>query len=554
MSPKRKVRASELATTRNSNSQWRYLILLIIVGGLFLYFMIKWTSNKEYDRFAAAKQYSEYYKDFFVEKPLTYTVFEENRLVIRATNLGSDFWDQEFPAMIRQSENEVNEILSVAKLINETHPQNGETVKEEQNLSSFPALYGLLETGKKMSEISYYNLAAGEISEFWERQYRNFKKKSTAYAKAEVVLNYLFDNPMLSPSEIQNRKKLLDTLTKEKTDSASSVDDLAKQIYALSDKTFANMLKDALSKPASISENEKKALLLNILAHMKVHSAIDKTPDLESVKEFIPYADPNKIELNTEKKSVKILSPNVSIDVSFFREALFLKLLHEKLPKVKFNYLIYLGDRHGMWKLPKEYIRWSVSIDDPFSVTDKIRGAVKLMPEEGYFVITRRNENMIMTRLEDLSEKIRKDLDAIKEYDAKNAYLIQLRKDYPDKTYFFDPIKKTMFRKYDTPVDWRTAASVENNLAAFVIDEEDPVRARMLSYSLFISDDAQITDHEKGFSDTIFAVLKNDSTVFVPQKFKELFMTSEEVKEARIKAGYKARGLNPDGTVPAKKK
>ena len=554
MSPKRKVRASELATTRNSNSQWRYLILLIIVGGLFLYFMIKWTSNKEYDRFAAAKQYSEYYKDFFVEKPLTYTVFEENRLVIRATNLGSDFWDQEFPAMIRQSENEVNEILSVAKLINETHPQNGETVKEEQNLSSFPALYGLLETGKKMSEISYYNLAAGEISEFWERQYRNFKKKSTAYAKAEVVLNYLFDNPMLSPSEIQNRKKLLDTLTKEKTDSASSVDDLAKQIYALSDKTFANMLKDALSKPASISENEKKALLLNILAHMKVHSAIDKTPDLESVKEFIPYADPNKIELNAEKKSVKILSPNVSIDVSFFREALFLKLLHEKLPKVKFNYLIYLGDRHGMWKLPKEYIRWSVSIDDPFSVTDKIRGAVKLMPEEGYFVITRRNENMIMTRLEDLSEKIRKDLDSIKEYDAKNAYLVQLRKDYPDKTYFFDPIKKTMFRKYDTPVDWRTAASVENNLAAFVIDEEDPVRARMLSYSLFISDGAQITDHEKGFSDTIFAVLKNDSTVFVPQKFKELFMTPEDVREARIKAGYKARGLNPDGTVPAKKK
>ena len=554
MSPKRKVRASELATTRNSNSHWRYLILLIIVGGLFLYFMIKWSSDKEYDRFASAKQYSEYYKDFFVENPLTYTVFEENRLVIRATNLGSDFWNQEFPAMIRQSENEVNEMLSVAKLINENHQQNGESVKEEQNLSSFPALYELLETGRKMSAISYYNLASGEISEFWERQYRNFKKKSTAYAKAEVVLNYLFDNPMLSPSEIQNRKKLLDTLTKEKTDSASSVEELAKQIYALSDKTFANMLKNALEKPTSISENEKKALLLNILAHIKVHSTIEKTPDFESVKAFIPYADPNKIELNAEKKSVKILSPNVSIDVSFFREALFLKQLHEKLPKVKFNYLIFLGDRHGMWKLPKEYIRWSVSIDDPFSVTDKIRGAVKLMPEEGYFVITRRNENMIMTRLEDLSEKIRKDLDSIKEYDAKNAYLIQLRKDYPDKIYFFDPIKKTMFRKYDMPVDWRTAAQVENNLAALVIDEEDPVRARMLSYSLFISDDARITDHEKGFPETVFAVLKSDSTVFVPQKFKELFMTPEDVKEAKIKADYKARGLNPDGTVPTRKK
>ena len=67
MSPKRKVRASELAG-RNGNSHWRYLILLIIVGGLFLYFMIKWTGDKDYDRFAAAKQYSDYYKDFFVVK------------------------------------------------------------------------------------------------------------------------------------------------------------------------------------------------------------------------------------------------------------------------------------------------------------------------------------------------------------------------------------------------------------------------------------------------------------------------------------------------------
>ena len=554
MSPKRKVRASELAANRNSNSHWRYLFLLIVVGGLFLYFMVKWSGDENYDRFAAAKQYSEYYKDFFVEKPLTYTVFEESRLVIRATNLGSDFWNKEFYAMIRQSENEVNEMLNVAKLINETHSQNGEPVKEEQNLSSFPALYDLLETGRKMSEISYYNIASGEISEFWERQYRNYKRKSTAYAKAEVVLNYLFDNPMLSPSEIQNRKKLLATLTKEKTDSASSVDELAKQIYALSDKTFANMLKNALAKPSSISENEKKALLLNILGHIKIHSTIDEAPKFENAKAFVPYADPKKIELNSEKKSVRILSQNVSVDVNFFREALFLKQLREKLPKVKFNYLIYLGDRHGMWKLPKEYVRWSVSVDDPFSVTDKVRGAIKLMPEEGYFVITRRNENVIMARMEELSEKIRKDLDSIKEYDAKNAYLIQLKKNYPDKLYFFDPIKKTMFRKYDTPVDWRTAEQVENNLAAFVIDEEDPVRARMLSYSLFISDDARVSDHEKGFPDTIFAVLKSDSSVFVPAKYKDLFMTPEEIKEAKIKADYKVRGLNPDGTVPARKK
>ena len=553
MSPKRKVHASELAANRNRNSHWRYLILLIVVGGLFLYFMVKWSSDKDYDRFALAKQYSEYYKDFFVETPLTYTVFEESKLVIRATNLGSEFWNKDFYAMIRQSENEVNEMLSVAKLINETHSVNGKSEKEEQNLSSFPTLYDLLETGLELSETSYYNIAAGEISEFWDRQYRNFKKKSTAYAKAGTVVNYLFDNPVLSPSEIQNRKKLLDSLTKEKTDSASSVEDLANQIYALADKNFNSMLKNALSKPSSISENEKKALLINILAHIKIHSSIDKTPDFENARAFIPYADPKKIELDANKKSVRILSPNVSIDLNFFKEALFLKKLKEKLPKIKFNYLIYLGDRHGMWKLPKEYVRWSVSIDDPFSVTDKVRGAIKLMPEEGYFVVTRKNENMIMVRLDELSEKIRSELDSIQEYEKKNSYLTQLKKDYSDKKYFFDPIKKTMFRKYDTPVDWRTASQAENNLAALVIDEKDPVRARMLSYSLFISDAERISDHEKGFPNTIFAVLKSDSTVFVPQKYKELFMTPEEIKEAKIKADYKARGLNPDGSVPKKK-
>ncbi|MBP5202665.1 hypothetical protein J6Z39_02360 [bacterium] len=550
---RRKVRSADLAKRNRNNSHIRYLLLLIAVGGFVLYFMVKWSGNDNYDRFEIARKYSEYYKDFFVETPLNYTIFDNTKLVIRATNLGSKFWNEEFYGMLRQSENEVNEILSVAKLINEAGPNSSETTKTEQNLSSFPVLYDLLETGKKMSSISYYNLAAGEISEFWERQYRNYQKRANAYAKAEMVLNYLFDNPMLSPSEIQNKKKLLASLTREKAESKSTIDELSKEIYSLADKAFASQLKEALSKPSSLLEDEKKALLMNILGHLKNHTTNFSVPKVENAKLFIPYANPDKIELNSEKKSVKILSQNISVDITFFKEALFMKLLQAKLPKENFNYLIFIGDRHGMWHLPKQYIRWSVSIDNPYAVTEKARGAVKLLPEDGYFVITRKNENLLMVRLDDITSQIQSKFNGLADEAEKSKYMMEIKQKYSDTKYFFDPIKKVLFQRFDTPVDWRTASQVENNLAALVIDETDPMRARMLSYSLFISDEEGLKEHEKGFPDTIFAVLKSDDTVFVPQQHKDLFMTVEDIKDAKIKADYKARGLNPDGSIPEKK-
>lgn len=550
---RRKVRSADLAKRNRNNSHIRYLLLLIAVGGFVLYFMVKWSGNDNYDRFEIARKYSEYYKDFFVETPLNYTIFDNTKLVIRATNLGSKFWNEEFYGMLRQSENEVNEILSVAKLINEAGPNSSETTKTEQNLSSFPVLYDLLETGKKMSSISYYNLAAGEISEFWERQYRNYQKRANAYAKAEMVLNYLFDNPMLSPSEIQNKKKLLASLTREKAESKSTIDELSKEIYSLADKAFASQLKEALSKPSSLLEDEKKALLMNILGHLKNHTTNFSVPKVENAKLFIPYANPDKIELNSEKKSVKILSQNISVDITFFKEALFMKLLQAKLPKENFNYLIFIGDRHGMWHLPKQYIRWSVSIDNPYAVTEKARGAVKLLPEDGYFVITRKNENLLMVRLDDITSQIQSKFNGLADEAEKSKYMMEIKQKYSDTKYFFDPIKKVLFQRFDTPVDWRTASQVENNLAALVIDETDPMRARMLSYSLFISDEEGLKEHEKGFPDTIFAVLKSDDTVFVPQHHKDLFMTVEDIKDVKIKADYKARGLNPDGSIPEKK-
>jgi hypothetical protein len=158
-----------------------------------------------------------------------------------------------------------------------------------------------------------------------------------------------------------------------------------------------------------------------------------------------------------------------------------------------------------------------------------------------------------MVRLDDITSQIQSKFNGLADEAEKSKYMMEIKQKYSDTKYFFDPIKKVLFQRFDTPVDWRTASQVENNLAALVIDETDPMRARMLSYSLFISDEEGLKEHEKGFPDTIFAVLKSDDTVFVPQHHKDLFMTVEDIKDAKIKADYKARGLNPDGSIPEKK-
>ncbi|HSW59169.1 MAG TPA: hypothetical protein VLJ60_00105 [bacterium] len=530
----------------------KHLVLLVIAGGSLLFFMTKWSGEGDYDRFQKAREYSEYYKEFFVELPLNYKVFDDMPLVIRATNRGSDFWNREFYGMIRQSENEVNEILSVAKLINETHNDGGNALKYEQNLSSFPALFELFTDGTDLSGRTLFNLACGEIFEFWERETRNYKRKTAAYAKAETVAGYLFDNPSLAPVEIQNRKSLLDNLTKEKAEANVSKDEVIKKIRSYADESFAKFLDNALKRPSSLTDAEQLALLISVLKHIKMHSETSVLPRIENLKSFIPYAKVENIQIDEVKKSVRITNPNTSVPVSFFREALFMKKLKEKLPKENFHYLIFIGDRHGMWSLPEKFMRWSVSIDDPYAVTNKARGAVKLMAEEGFFVVTRKNEELILLKMDDLSAKIKKDIVEMTDGESRNRYMTGLRKDYPSRKYLFDPVKINVFERYDTPVDWRSGASVEKNLSALVIDS-DPVKARMLSYSLFISDMDDVKRFESEFPSTVFSVLKYDDTLYVPEKLIENFMTLEDIEKAKLLFEYRSKGLNPDGSVPEKK-
>jgi len=283
-----------------------------------------------------------------------------------------------------------------------------------------------------------------------------------------------------------------------------------------------------------------------------MHSETAVLPKMENLKSFIPYAKVENIQIDEVKKSVRITNPNTSVPVSFFKEALFMKKLREKLPKENFHYLIFVGDRHGMWRLPEKFMRWSVSIDDPYAVTNKARGAIKLMAEEGFFVVTRKNEELILLKMDDLSARIKKDIAEMTDSESRNSYMAGLRKEHPSRKYLFDPVKINVFQRFDTPVDWRNGSSVEKNLSALVIDS-DPVKARMLSYSLFVSDMDDVKKFETEFPSTVFSVLRYDDTVYVPDKLKENFMTLEDIEKAKLQFEYRSKGLNPDGSVPEKK-
>jgi hypothetical protein len=451
MSPRRKVRTSELSSSSKEKSQWSFVILFILVGGFFLFYMFKWQQDDDYDRFEKAKQYAEYHKEFFVEKPVTFKVLDDMTLMIRSKNLGSDFWSNEFPSMLKKTELEVKEILDYSKYLNERDPDD-RLKKKEIDLSSHPEILDILKTGINVSEKSLFNIASGEIFDFWDIAVR--------------------------------RKKL---------------------------------------------------------------------PDFKNLKEFIPFADPARIEIDEEKMSVRINSVNTGIKFDFFKEALFLKKLKEKLPGDDFHYIIFLGDRHGMWFLPEKFVRWTVSIDNPYALKNKARGALKLMPEEGFFVVTRSFEERFTMEMTDVSEKIQGEIKTLSQSEEKRDYLEKLREQYPAPQYIFNPVNSTMNKNYDLPVDWRTGMPAEANFLAMVIDS-DPVKARMLSYSLYISNDSEIKEFMENWNKTVFSVLKNDDTTFVPEKFKDLFLTNEEIERLKFEYENKRRGLNPDGSVPEDKK
>ncbi len=383
------------------------LFILIAAFIMFLFFR-QYGAFEGGDRMAGAKQYADSMKDFFVAEPVKYKVYDIP-LVIRSQDLGSEFYGKTFPSFIRAAQDETDKLLAFEEILNRKDDKGEHRALD---LSGEPRLFALLKQAKEHSEKSLYNLASGDIFDFWDiavRRYENWKKaKEQHFAITQ---------------ELRTRKT-------ELTD----------------------------------EEKKKKE---GDLAHLEVIIAKDRfLPDMKSLKDFIPYAKPSAIEIDEQNKTVRIASANVRIRLKFFREALFLDNLRAKLPQTM-KYLIYYGDRHGMWSLPKEYVRWTISVDDPqILIGDRSLGAVKLVEETGSWAVARINEDVV----------------------AQEG------------------------RFYPMPIDWRTGLPTKHNLAALTI-ASDAVTARMFAYALFIAAPEERAAFEKDFPQVPYVLVARQDVV-----------------------------------------
>jgi len=302
---------------------------------------------------------------------------------------------------------------------------------------------------------------------FWTKEF----KQMITDAEAET-------NRIIAYESILNQSKEIRSLDLNAAADVKEIVDAGVSLYNISNYNIAagtifNLWVDESGEfKFSVREDEKG-----------VKTKTYVFPDESKALALSEFVDKNVIAVDGGIISVK--SRNAEIDLSYLKEAIFLEKLKKKMP-ADMRYILYLGNRHGMWKLPKQYIRWTVSIDNPYAVIDKQRAALKLLDDEGFFVISRRSEKYI-----EIGDK-----------------------------------------RYEFPIDWRNGRA-PSNLSALVVDKS-AVKARMLSYSLLISDNSDVAAFEKNFPQTPFLVLKSDDTVYVSPKYREIYLSLEDMKKAAI--------------------
>lgn len=358
------------------------LISIVAFGAVLFVILRNYGAFDETDRLAGAHRYAESLKEFFVPEPVKYKVYDIP-ILIRAQDLGSEFWNTTFPNFLREAREETDRILAYERAINK-RDDNGDHAAV--NIADEPTLVAILKEGKELSGKTLFNIAAGDIFDFWDTAARRYENWVLARERHFAIT------------------------------------------------TMLEMKKNEITAEEKKKQTEELARLERILAKDRF------LPDPKVVAGFLPHTKPAAIEIDEQAGTVRIAEPNAAVAISMLREAIFLERLRAKLPK-DLHYLIYFGDRHGIWRLPAKYVRWTVSIDNPLVVLgDKSLGAVRLMEEEGAWAIARVNESVI----------VQDD------------------------------------RSYSVPVDWRTGLPPAANIAAFVIDRS-AVTARMLAYGLFIS-------------------------------------------------------------------
>lgn len=463
---RRRITASSMFKKNKKEATITMLFLSMVLVGIifFIKFMKDFSTGVEKEKMKTmieekttkAGFTKEFFEQNFTKK--TIDVFGIRRgLSITANNLGEKFWRQEFTKMVQESENEALELIAIAKQINR---EDKNKLKKKVDLSNYPIVFNLIKDGIDLSLKTKFNIADGDISLLWKRSFLRYNKISKAKNNINILEHKLFLNEQ---DKSLSKKDLTDIRTK-------------------------------------------------IERYKKIVETTKILPDMKNIKAFIPFADPELIYLNENDKTVQITSTNTSIDLSSFKESIFLKILSKKLPK-RMNYFVILGSRHGMWKLDKKYERWSVSIDDPYKLIDFWCGAIALRAEKGFFAITHKKEDYMMLPLN------RKPT----EKEITSGF---------KKNYIFDRIQNKYFRVYDFPIDWETAMPAEHNLAALVLDN-DPVKARMMSMALFLSDNRDVELFEKSFKETSFLLLHKDQTVYVSESAKGDFLPKDKLTKKK---------------------
>ncbi len=469
---RRRITASSMFKKNRKETVFVMFFLSIIFVGivLFINFMKDFstgaTKNHMKSLIEEKNEKAGFTKEFFERNftKKTIDVFGIRKgLSITANDLGEKFWREEFTQMVQESENKALELVSIAEQINREAECKGDcetSLKKKVDLSDYPIIYDLIKDGVNLSLKTKFNIADGDISFLWKKAFVRYGEISKARKNIEI-----FEQQLLLNAQ---------------------------------ERTLSN---EAVSKIKEKLENNKNFVETTSIL-----------PDMKNIKAFIPFANPDFITFNEKEKTVQITSSNTSIDLSAFKEAIFLKILSKKLPE-RMNYFVILGDRHGMWKLDKNYERWSVSIDDPYSLIDVWRGAIALRAESGFFAIAHKKEDYVMVPLD------------------KKPTEIELKESFK-KNYVFDITQNKYFKIYDLPIDWKTAMPAEENLAAMVLDSE-PVKARMKSLALFLSNENETEIFRQNFKETKFLILHKDQTIYVPESAKEDFIPKKKLTKKK---------------------
>ncbi len=528
MSYKRRVRATELAEKRNERLRWYHLAALLVVGGIFFFFMERWREDTMPDRFARAKEFSTYYHDYFIPFPKVYRVFEDKvPLVVRARNLGDDFFSRDLPSMIAASELEVNRIIEDVEQLR-AQDEFDEMKRAKVSFADTPELFELIKRGKQVSEQSLFNIADGEIQDFWDIAFRHHRRWNLARLSVEACLAELLPDVQMT---IIYQDRLDNLFKRPYKEPVPSIPESLKRISRL-DKNIAKKLSFLPNTMNNMKQKRRKrtTMLVAFLAReLDIVHTLSVLPDMKLLRGFISYARPKYVKLFEKEKAIQIVNPNTAIEIAHFRNALFLRHLREKLPK-DFDYFIVLGNRHGIWHLPKKYIRWTTPIDDPFALLNPHRGAIKLFAEEGSFATVRRREDYFDLIDRKATEEFRTALRKANNATKRDEVIRSIRNKYQAPDYIVDSVNKEVKRVYSVPVDWRTGTEAKKYKSVIVLDH-DPVIARMYALSLFISDNKDIAAFEKQFPKTAFLILKNDDSLYIPKVSRPWALTLEQLKQ-----------------------